>query len=162
MEQGAGDNGTRIKETRIHGTSEQGTREQPLSKQDISLQETDKQHIVAQDANKQVADVQEVIPEKPDFKILLQALSETEDNYLFFTNVKTLLTAVLQHTLAATEQEEMSVLLLLEEKNAALADEAKHIYAACNQYLYSPVIDDNARTALIVQLDHVIRQVETV
>ena len=40
--------------------------------------------------------------EKPDFKLLLQALSEAEDNYLFFTNAKTLLTTALQQSLFTT------------------------------------------------------------
>ena len=114
-----------------------------------------------QTSGMQATNAQPAAPEKPNFKLLMQALSETEDNYLFFTNAKTLLTAVLQQTLASTEQEEKSVLLLLENKNVALAAEAKHIYAECNQYLYSPVIDENARAVLIEQLNAVINQVET-
>ncbi|WP_170971016.1 BatD family protein [Ilyomonas limi] len=141
-----------VQETRIQGAGVQDASVRDASLQDIRKQETDTQATAGQDSG---------VPEKPDFKLLLQVLSETEDNYLFFTNAKTLLTAVLQHTLAATEQEEKSVLLLLENKDAKLAEEAKHIYAACNQYLYSPVIDDNARASLIEQLDTVISQLET-
>ena len=68
---------------------------------------------------------------------------------------------MLQQSLAANEQEEKSVLLLLENKNAALATEAKEIYATCNRHLYSPVVDDNARAALIEHLGTVITKIET-
>lgn len=152
-------------------TSAQHAKRENTGKQDTSIQEASeqvkdrkdggKQDTRVKDISKQEVKVQEVVPEKPDFKLLLLALSEAEDNYKFFTNAKTLLTAVLQHTLAATEQEEKSVLLLLENKNEALATEAKNIYATCNQYLYSPIIDDNARAALIERLDAVINQVAT-
>jgi hypothetical protein len=51
-------------------------------------------------------------------------------------------------------------LLLLENKDTGLATEAKNIYATCNQGLYSPVIDENARASLIEWLDDVINQLQ--
>jgi hypothetical protein len=170
------------KETRELEASKQERKKQETGRQEnkepgASIQDKKGQEVVkAQDSREHAASDQETgaqakgiqeaskqepgVPEKPDFKILLQALSETEDNYLFFTNAKTLLTSVLQHTLAATEQEENSVLLLLENKNAGLATEAKNIYATCNQGLYSPVIDENARASLIEWMDDVINQLQ--
>jgi hypothetical protein len=147
--------GVSIQDTRIQEATVQETGNEKVTQQKANAQELSKEDTAIHETGKQEAD----IPEKPDFKLLLQALSKTEDNYLFYTNAKTLLTAVLQHTLAANGQEENSALLLLENKNAAIAAEAKNIYAVCNQYLYSPVIDNNARTALIEQLDDVINQI---
>src|SRR4051812_20374725 len=82
------------------GTSTQVEKAQDLKGQATGMQETE----VQQNSIKEPSKQEPSVPEKPDFKILLQALSETEDNYLFFTNAKTLLTAALQHILVATEQ----------------------------------------------------------
>lgn len=94
----------------------------------------------------------------PDFERLLQALSQTDDHRIFFTNAKTWLTALLQHTLGSTAQDENEVLQLASAKDEVMAANARHIYAACNQHLYSPVIEDHAREKLMEQLQALLRQ----
>lgn len=161
------------KETLAQQAVAMETKQQHAEGQGAHVQDTKIHQVKAQDVQEQVTGNHDTVapeyptpatskqePVKLDFKLLLQALNETEDNYLFFTNAKTLLTAILQHSLASTEQEEKGVLLVLENKDAILAAEAKSIYAACNQCLYSPVADDNAHTSLIERLDAVINQLE--
>lgn len=108
------------------------------------------------------SDAEEIKTAKPDYELILTALSETENNRTFFTNAKTLLVSTLQYHLSPKQDDEMILLNLLNNKEESLAKDAQQIIAACNQNLYSPEEDNATRTKMIEQLSKLINQLETV
>ena len=107
-------------------------------------------------------DLKETEPVQPDYKLLLTALSEAENNKIFFTNAKVLLISALQYQLSPNQDDEMILLNLLNKKEENLAKEARQIISVCNQSLYSPVEDEATRTKIIEQLGKLISQLELV
>ncbi len=106
------------------------------------------------------ADLQEEKMVKPDYKLLLTALSETEDNRTFFTNAKVLLISALQYQLSPKQDDEAILLNLLNSKEESLAKEARQMISVCNQNLYSPVEDEAIRIKIIERLSELIGQLE--
>ena len=103
-------------------------------------------------APEEKTEVPEPAPVRPDYGLLLTALSEAEDNKTFFGNAKTLLISALQFTLSPKQDEEAILINLLNNKDEAMAKEADEIMAACNRGLYSPVEDETARHAIVERL----------
>ncbi len=101
-----------------------------------------------------------VAKDRPDTKILLQALSKAEDNAVFFTNAKTLLTVALQQALGTAQQNEKELTAALAANNAALAEATRKLYAVCNASLYAPSTNEDARAMLIERLGDVIQTLE--
>ncbi len=106
-------------------------------------------------------EVKEEAPVKPNYELLLTALSEAEDNRTFFTLTKTLLMSALQYNLSPKQDDETILINLLHNKNEALAKETKEIISVCNQGLYSPVEDEAVRSRIIEQVSSLIHRLET-
>jgi len=86
-------------------------------------------------------------PPPVNFNIALQALAEVEDERVFFSNAKQLLTKALQQKTGASTIQEGELLQTLHQQNidAIVIEDARHIYKICNLCLYAPVVEEGQR-----------------
>ncbi len=97
-----------------------------------------------------------------DFTKELSSLQMIEDNYTFFIQVKLLLTKALQEKVSSKTNIETDLITSMrnEMKNNTLTVDAENIYNTCNQCMYSPIISDDARTAMHYKLASLIEKLQ--
>ena len=123
-----------------------------------------------QQAKKQLGEQKPAVPVTPiaipqpriDFKMALQELAEIEDDHIFFNKSRELLTTALQKRLNTTTRHEAEILeeLQLKDPGSALFEPSGNIYRICNQCLYTPIINQEERTAVYEGLTIIIVQLE--
>ncbi len=90
-----------------------------------------------------------VVVQAIDFKFALRALSEIENDHVFFNKATELLTAALHKKLDTGTLHQAELLGLLKlNAEPALFENASALYQVCNQSLYSPILDSEQRLAV--------------
>lgn len=97
---------------------------------------------------------------KTDFSLALRELEKISDSQTFFALVKSLLTKALQEKLQTPAGTESYLTDELKRSGAGeqVFNDAKKIYAACDLALYSPVVSDDEKANLHLQLNTVIKR----
>lgn len=86
-------------------------------------------------------------PPPVNFNNALQALAQVDDERVFFSNAKQLLTKALQQKTGVTATQEGELLHTLYQQNIDpnVIEDARHIYKICNLCLYAPVVEEGQR-----------------
>jgi hypothetical protein len=103
---------------------------------------------------------EQVPPAKIDFTAALEMLSHIEDDQLFFTTAKQLLTQAMGEALATSNNEIPQLLAQLQQKEeqAALAERCAALYRACDHAIYSPFLREESRAQVQQQLQRLVHE----
>ncbi len=104
----------------------------------------------------------EETPKPPgiDFEAALKMLPHIEDNQLFFSTAKQLLTQALREILPADNTEATQLVQQLKEDDRAgsLPQQCADLYRQCDHAIYSPFLQEENRTAVQQKLEELIKQ----
>lgn len=103
-----------------------------------------------------------VVLPKTDFATAIDMLVQINDNQLFFTKAKQLLTQAIQQTLGVTDAHPEHLLPRLRQTNVgeAIALQCHTLYAQCDLALYAPALGEGNREQVLASLRSIIQQLQ--